>query len=345
MRYLLTRLLSGAAMGIVMMTAALADGDIVLRGMGSFHVGGRIVEVSGKPVRMIVRQPGGPQTKLDPNGQYMVEQMYVQYFLPKNRKGKLPLLMWHGGGLTGVTFESTPDGREGWLNIFIRKGWDVYNSDAVERGRSGFASPDIWPSEPTFLTYADPFERFRIGDGEGSWSFDPAKRRVLPGNQFPVEAYENYMKQTVPRWLTTDDAIIAAYVALVDKICPCVVLMHSQGGAFGFKVAEQRPDKVKAIVAIEPATAGIVSKAAALKNTPVLMVFGDYVDQHPRWTTFKKIDLEYAAAVRAGGGTVDVINLPELGIKGNSHMLMQDKNNAQIAEVIQKWLVGKGLSK
>src|SRR5262252_2476080 len=69
---------------------------IVLRGMGSFHVGGRIAEVSGKPVRMIQRQPGGPLTKLDPNGQYMVEQMYVQYFLPKKRKGKLPLLMWHG---------------------------------------------------------------------------------------------------------------------------------------------------------------------------------------------------------------------------------------------------------
>ena len=49
-------------------------------------------------------------------------------------------------------------------NFFIRKGWDTYVSDAVERGRSGFASPDVWPSEPTFLTYQDPFERFRIGD-------------------------------------------------------------------------------------------------------------------------------------------------------------------------------------
>jgi hypothetical protein len=75
----------------------------------------------------------------------------------------------------------------------------------------------------------------------------------------------------------------------------------------------------------------------------VLMLFGDYVDQHPRWANFKKIDLAYGDAVRAGGGTVDVINLPELGIKGNSHMLMQDKNNAEIADVIQKWLVGKGL--
>ena len=250
------RILLGMVLCCAAMPALTAEEDIVLRGMGSFHVGGRVAEVSGKPVRMIVRQPGGPQTKLDPNGQYMVEQMYVQYFLPKQRKGKLPLLMWHGGGLTGVTYESTPDGREGWLNMFVRKGWDVYVSDAVERGRAGFASPDVWPSEPTFLTYADPFERFRIGDGEGSWNPDPAKRKVLPGSQFPVEAYDNYMKQSVPRWLSTDDAIIAAYVALVDKVCPCVLLLHSQGGAFGFKVAEQRPDKVKAIVAVESATAG-----------------------------------------------------------------------------------------
>jgi pimeloyl-ACP methyl ester carboxylesterase len=337
------RILVAAILAFAGAPTLAAEDDIVLRGMGSFHVGGRIAEVSGKPVRMIVRQPGGPLTKLDPNGQYMVEQMYVQYFLPRNRKGKLPLLMWHGGGLTGVTYESTPDGREGWLNLFVRKGWDVYVSDAVERGRSGFASPDIWPSEPTFLTYADPFERFRIGDGEGSWNPDPAKRRVLPGSQFPAEAYDNYMKQSVPRRLTTDDAIIAAYITLVDKICPCVLLVHSQGGAFGFKVAEQRPDKIKAIVAIESATAGNIGKAPALKNTPALMLFGDYVDQHPRWATFKKIDLEYADAVRGAGGTVDVINLPDLGIKGNSHMLMQDKNNAEIAEVIQKWLVGKNL--
>jgi pimeloyl-ACP methyl ester carboxylesterase len=333
-----------AAMLGLASTIAAAEDDIVLRGMGSFHVGGRIAEVSGKPIRMIVRQPGGPLTKLDPNGQYMVEQMYVQYFLPRQRKGKLPLLLWHGGGLTGVTYESTPDGREGWLNMFVRKGWDVYASDAVERGRSGFAPPDIWPTEPTFLTFADPFERFRIGDGEGSWSPDPSKRRVLPGDQFPVEAYENYMKQSVPRWLSTDDAIVAAYLAEVDKVCPCVLLVHSQGGAFGFKVAEQRPDKIKAIVAVESATAGHPDKAAALKNTPTLMVFGDYVDQHPRWATFKRIDLEYAAAIRTGGGSVDVINLPEIGIRGNSHMMMQDKNNAQIADVIQKWLVQKGLS-
>ena len=107
--------------------------------MGSFHVGGRLVEISGKPVKEVTFTPGGVPAKVDPNGTYQVEQMYVQYFLPANEKGAYPLLMWHGGGLTGVTYETTPDGREGWLNYFLRKGWSVYNSDAVERGRAGWA--------------------------------------------------------------------------------------------------------------------------------------------------------------------------------------------------------------
>ena len=125
------RILIAAILAFAATPTLAAEEDIVLRGMGSFHVGGRIAEVSGKPVRMIVRQPGGPLTKLDPNGQYMVEQMYVQHFLPRSRKGKLPLLMWHGGGLTGVTYESTPDGREGWLNLFVRKATSPMRWSAV----------------------------------------------------------------------------------------------------------------------------------------------------------------------------------------------------------------------
>jgi len=329
------------AIPVVGVPAAHAD-DIVLRDMGSFHVGGRVVEVHGKQVREMVRVTGGPSAKFDPNGQYQVEQMYVQYFLPRDRKGTLPLLMWHGGGLTGVTWETTPDGREGWLNMFVRKGFDVYVSDAVERGRAGFASDDVWPGERIFLTYADPFERFRIGAGAGSWDPDPGKRKLMPGVQFPVDAYANFMKQTVPRWLDTDDAVIAAYTALVDRVCPCVLLTHSQGGSFGFRVAQTRADKIKAIVAVESAGAGDPARVEALKNVPVLMMFGDNVDLHPRWVAYRKLDLDYASAVRAAGGSVDVVELPDLGIRGNSHMVMMDKNNDAVADVIARWLADKG---
>jgi len=118
--------------------AALAQTKepVTLRDMGSFHVGGRVVEITGQPVKEVLFTPGGVPAKVDPNGAYQVEQMYVQYFLPQSRKGKLPLLMWHGGGLTAVTYETRPDGGEGWLTMFIRKGWDVYISDAVERSCS-----------------------------------------------------------------------------------------------------------------------------------------------------------------------------------------------------------------
>ncbi|MDB5532626.1 MAG: hydrolase/carboxylic esterase, partial [Hyphomicrobiales bacterium] len=259
-------------------------------------------------------------------------------------KGKYPLLMWHGGGLTGATYETTPDGREGWRDMFLRKGWDVYVSDAVERGRSSFASPDIWKSQPLFLTQTDPWERFRIGPGPGSFDSDPAKRKLLPGNQFPIEAFDAFTKQIVPRWLSTDDAVLAGYIALVDKVCPCVLLTHSQGGFFGFRAAEARPDKIKAIVAIEPASAGPADKAAALKSVPILEIFGDYIEQDPRWVAYSKIDLAYLDAVRAAGGSADVIDLPKVGVKGNSHMMMMDKNNREIADLISKWLVTKGLS-
>ena len=67
------------------------------------------------------------------------------------------------------------------------------------------------------------------------------------------------------------------------------------------------------------------------------------MDQHPRWVAYRKLDLEYAAAVKAAGGMVDVINLPEIGIRGNSHMVMMDKNNQEVADVIHNWLVQQGL--
>ena len=132
-----------------------------LRDMGSFHVGGRHIEISGQPIKEIVFTPGGVPAKMDPNGTYQVEQMYAQYFLVQNRKGKLPLLLWHGGGLSGVTYETKPDGKPGWLNYFLRQGWDVYISDAMERGRSGWTNQ--FKGEAVHLPLGDPWERFRIG--------------------------------------------------------------------------------------------------------------------------------------------------------------------------------------
>ena len=94
---------------------------------------------------------------------------------------------------------------------------------------------------------------------------------------------------------------------------------------------------------VEPAGPGDPKLAANLKSIPILAVYGDYIEQDSRWPTIRANQLTFLEQVRAAGGRYDVVNLPQAGIKGNSHMLMQDKNNAEIAEVIQKWLVSKGM--
>jgi len=66
--------------------------------MGSFRIGSRTVDITGNPVRDVRFSPTSVPFKLDPNGRYVVEQMYVQYFIPKTKRAQLPLLLWHGGG-------------------------------------------------------------------------------------------------------------------------------------------------------------------------------------------------------------------------------------------------------
>jgi hypothetical protein len=327
-----------------LLAACASRAPIELRDMGSFHVGGREAVISGKPVKEVVFTPGGVPARVDPNGVYQVEQMYVQYFLPARERGTVPLLLWHGGGLTGVSYETTPDGRPGWLSYFVKKGWATFNSDAVERGRAGWAPyPDIFPGEPIFLTKANPFERFRIGQGEGSYNRDVALMKPLPGTQFPIEAYENFTRQLVPRWTTTDAPTIAAYTLLVDRVCPCVIVFHSQAGQFAFKIAQAHPDKVKALVAVEPGGVGDPAQAAALKGMPILTLFGDHIERDARWPAIRANAVTFLEAVREAGGRVEIRDLPKAGIRGNSHMMMMDKNSLEVADVIQTWLEREGL--
>lgn len=165
----------------------------------------------------------------------------------------------------------------------------------------------------------------------------------MPNSQFPVEAYDNFVKQAVPRWTTTDEAIIRAYIALVDRVCPCVILFHSQAGQFGFKVAQARPEKVKALIAVEPAGIGDPKQAGRLAGIPTLAVFGDNIALDSRWPQMRKNDDGFFDEIAKAGGKVDVLDLPKAGMRGNSHMLMMDRNNLQVAALIQDWLAKQGL--
>jgi pimeloyl-ACP methyl ester carboxylesterase len=333
-----------AAVALAAVIAGCATG-IRVQEVGSMHVGGRAVTLSGLPVREIVFTAGAPPFRMDPNGDFEVEQMYVQYVKLVAPRARYPMLMIHGGGLSGVTWETKPDGQPGWQSFFLKAGFDVYVADAVERGRASWARyPEIFKSEPVFRTKKEAWELFRIGPAN-SYQTDAAKRIAWDDTQFPTAAFDQFMKQGVPRWATNDAPTQAAYNQLVQRICPCVIVVHSQGGNFAFNAALAAPDKVKAIVAVEPSGAPDPTKVdlKALKDTPHLFVWGDYLDRQDLWTRITPTIRRYRDALRAAGVNAADLNLPQHGIKGNSHMLMMDRNSDEIAELIEEWFVRVGM--
>ena len=325
--------------------AGLSGVDV--KEVGSFHVGGRTAVLSGLPEKDVKFTPTSPVTRLNPNGEFEVEQMYVQYvkLADSARRGAWPMLMIHGGGLSGVTWETKPDGQPGWQMFFLRQGHDVYVGDAVERGRASWARyPEIFTSEPIFRTKKEAWELFRLGP---RYDVAPPLREAWPGTQFPLNSFDQFMKQGVPRWVTNDAPTLAAYEALVQKVCPCVIMVHSQGSTFAYSVANKFPDKIKAIVGIEPSGALDPAKVdiSNLKQVPMLFVWGDKIRETARWGQIQAPLKKMIAAQRAQGGLAEEYDLPLMGITGNSHMMMMDRNSDQIADLVQKWLASKGLTR
>jgi pimeloyl-ACP methyl ester carboxylesterase len=338
---------AGVCAGALGLSAAQALAYDV-KEIGSFHAGGRQVTLDGLPVKDVVFSPGMAPVKVDPNGDFHAEQMYVQYVKLAAPKAKYPLLLWHGGGLSGVTWETKPDGKPGWQQYFLAAGHDVYVSDAVERGRASWSRyPEVFKGEPMFRTKKEAWELFRIGPN-GSYTTDPAKRTAHPAQKFPIGAFDVFAMQGVPRWTTNDGSTQAAYNALVDKVCPCVVMVHSQGGNFGFNAALANPDKVKAVIAVEPSGAPKADNPdlAKLKGVPHMFIWGDFIDKHPVWRdNVVKAPNAYAEALQKLGTAVEMLDLPKAGIAGNTHMLMMDTNSDEVAERIQAWMAKSGLMK
>ncbi|ALM86088.1 hypothetical protein [Bordetella sp. N] len=310
-------------------------GALSLERFGSFHIGGRVAQVDDLPPRQVRYSKDWIET-FDPNGGFAVEQMYVQFFVPSDAHA-VPLVFWPGGGMTGVNFETTPDGRPGWVDFFLRQGRTVYNTDPVERGRSGWAMfPEIFEDAPIFMTRQRAFESFRFGEPDG-YHEDPAQRRALPGTQFPLEAFDRFVQQIVPRWTHTGAAAQKAYQQLLEQTGPAVVFAFSSGGTQALQLAERHPELFAGLVLLEPAGTGLADKGDSLRDIPLLALYGDFLDRHPLWPGIRQ---RLQAYLEPGltTGKASIVDLPTQGIRGNSHFLMMDRNNLELAALVETWL-------
>lgn len=307
---------------------------VSLKSITTYFVGGDTAIVDGLPVEYRSMVLNGAPREVDPNGEFPYGQMYVQEYRLAQPRHPLPVLLWHGGGMTGCTWETTPDGRPGWLWLFLQAGYDVIVSDAAERGRSSWARfPHIYRQEPVFRNKKEAWQTFRIGP---AYATDPAQRQAYEGQRFPIECFDAFANQWVPRWPGHETMILRAYEALIDRVGPCHIVGHSQGAGFAAEIARRRPDSVRRIVCLEPGGMPEPTSRGALP--PHLVVWGDYIEQSgSHWIGYRQQAQDYLQAIR-DDAPITVWHLPELGVPGNSHLPMMDRNSDDIFLRVCRWL-------
>ncbi len=336
---------------------------LIIQEQGSFAVGGTVVT-----------NPGTfDPTKISPEGQtFHGDHAYVFYQIPVNAR-KLPLVFWHGMGQFSKTWETTPDGREGYQNIFLRRGFGVYVIDQPRRGNAGRST------QPSALTPVPDEQRWFNFLRVGIWP------NYFPGVQFSrdSEALNQYFRQMTPDTGPIDlDVDSDAVTALFNRIGPATLVTHSHSGGMGWRTAIKSRN-VRAIVAYEPGSNFIfpndeapppmpssggaleaigvgraleaigvpLSEFMLLTKIPIIIFYGDNIPEKPTTNPaqdFWRVRLAMARlwrdAVNRQGGDVTVVHLPEIGIRGNTHFPFSDLNNLEIADLMYNFLEKKGLN-
>ena len=311
--------------------------DIVLRSEGSFMLGGTQARVAGQPVKEVHVAADAPPVRTDPNGTYQTGQAYVQWAKLALPTG-LPVVFLNGGTATGAMWETTPDGRPGWRDILLREGHDVWQVDAPGKGRASYQPfPAVLPGEPVFRSNESTWALLRLGR---RYDADPSKREAFPGTQFPLGAFDAFMKGAVPRFAGQDDVELASYAQLLPQACPCVIVAQSSGAYFATRLAAQRPGLVRGVVAVELTATPDLSKVdgTALAHVPHLLIWGDNLQSTAYWRTTRASADAYAAALRDRGGTVEILDLPARGEAGNTHQVMMDRNSEMVAGLVVRWM-------
>jgi pimeloyl-ACP methyl ester carboxylesterase len=327
-----------------------------------------------------------------PAGAVMAGQMYVEVLRPQHVARKYPLVFFHGAGQTATNWMGTPDGRAGWADYFLEQGYVVYLVDQPARGRSPWHPSVNGPLQmrpPSWVA-----QRFTAPEIDHLWP-QASKHTQWPGNGDkkgrqgdPVfDTFYATQVEGLESAVETQTLVQAAGAALLDKIGSAIIVTHSQSGAFGWLLADARPKKVKAIVAMEPAgppfrdavfdqdknrawglTDIPITYAPPVKSpaeiaivqepkadAPDLVRCWKQADPPRRLVNLQGIPVLVVTAeasyhapydqctarflTQAGVGNTH-LRLEAQGIHGNGHMLMIEKNNLEIAALLEKWITG-----
>lgn len=167
--------------------------------------------------------------------------------------------------------------------------------------------------------------------------------------QFPMAALAELSKQSIPDLsmaLPTPNPTYKALSDLAIQVKGAVLMSHSQSGAFPLEAALVNAAGIKAMVLVEPGVCPATytdTQIATLATLPIMVVYGDHLDTPTgtpdfSWQASYNGCRAFVARVNAAGGKARMLRLPEQGVRGNRHMVMQDSNNLRVADLILKWV-------
>jgi pimeloyl-ACP methyl ester carboxylesterase len=290
---------------------------------------------------------------------------------PPDATEKSPVVMVPGLGLSPYIYLTTPDGRPGWATQFADAGYPVYLFDPPRNVTSGGLDTAAFGGEdPPSLS------RWSLDRAWPTWGFGPEVGDPYSNVRYPTEQVDQLVA-SFPAYVSSGGGggrggdsttgqrgdgdgqqsggrqaggqssggrfasarETAALEALLERIGSATLLVHSAGGATGFAVARSVPDRVEAIVAVEPVGAptdpGTVAEMGG--DAPFLGVYGDYVTERGQ-TGRKEASQTTADIASETAPKSTLLDLPAEGIAGNTHLLMQDENNDVIADRVGSWL-------
>ena len=332
-------------------TPVLAQQPLVIEKQGSFAVGGKVIQHEGKYDNS---KFVGWSTQVETGQRSSVDHAYVHFQVPVGAR-QLPLVFVHGYGGSGVCWEMTPDERDGFSTLMLRRGYSTYVMDLPGRGRAGrtSATTQVKPLADEMFW----FDIWRIGN----WPV------YYPGVQFKTDStyLSQFFRELTPD-LSDHRQDVPAIGALVDRLGAAVLVTHSAGGLPGWRVAMQN-NKVKAVAAYEPGSfvfpqnevpekiegltggsEGVpvpMEQFRQLTHIPIVLYFGDYIIEtpdtnlgHENWRVRLQMARRFVDCVNRHGGNATLVELPKIGIYGNTHFLMQDLNNAVLADLLAEWM-------
>ena len=326
---------------------------LTIQEQGSVAVGGTVAKAPGTY----------DNNKPTAEGQsFHGDHLYAFYQVPQDPK-PLPIVMLHGAFQSGRSWETTSDGREGFQTLFLRRHFPVYIVDQPRRGRAGnstvAATVEPTPFDQLF------FDQFRIG----KW---PDYFENVQFDRKP-ETLDQFLRSVTPNTGSYDAGVISdAMAALFEQTGSGILFSHSQAGGPGWLTAI-KSGNVKGIVALEPGSGFIFpegelpdempSAAGTLKpeavpladfekltRIPIVIYYGDNFPTQPttergqdNWRVRLAMAKLWVEAINKRGGDAQLVHLPDIGIRGNTHFLMSDLNNVEIADQISKFLTEKKL--